>query len=873
MTRVTRKYLESLLKKYRTAKFVIALQLFAAMSLQSFGQKAYFIDGYHGGVWGHYPDGFTRFVVDKLKTNPDWKINIEIEPETWDRAEKVEPEAYREFQTLFADQSVNGRIEYVNPSYAQSYMFNISGESIIRQFSYGIRKVKVHFPGAVFTTYSVEEPCFTSALPQVLKSFGIRYASLKNPNTCWGGYTRAFGGELINWVGPDGTKLPTVPRYEIEKLDPNSTWQTIASGNSPEYVNAALNYGIQHPVGMCFQDAGWKIGPWLGDSRHAYNPSEYKTWRDYFENVAIKTPQKDWAFSQEDVQVSLVWGAQVLQKLAQRVRVSENKIVRAEKLAALAKVYTKANWPAVSFDEAWRGLLLSQHHDCWIVPYNGGRGNSWADKVVGWTGITNSKSDSIIHRSIDLLNGNKSAGQWFVRVINTLGTRRTDYVAVDLPSQMKDKDVRVLNSSRKEVASQIISGADGKKLLFRADVPSVGYETYSLQMAQPAVSSGAGVVVLADGTYKLESDLYRIIIDPSKGGMIKSIVAKTLDNKEFVDVKNERGFNEVRGNFYNDGGFHSSSDKPAVCKILENGPLRVKVAVDGMIANNPFTQIITLVNGERRIDVNLKIDWQNTPGIGEFSQMENYKATDYKKAFYNDKYKLLALFPLNLKNQKVFKDAPFDVTESKLTNTFFSTWDSIKNNIILNWVDVEDGSGEFGCALLTDHTSSYAHGADFPLGLTLQYSGKGLWGMDYKLTEPTEVNYALVPHKGKWDKSGIWTEANRWNEPLIPSLMQDLPSKDNTRKSLVDVAGSGLEITSIVADGNDLVVRFFNAEGTSEPTKVSFDFKAAKAELVELNGTVIAQLPISKAQKNHYALNLTVPKFGIRTLRFTNVGK
>ena len=53
-----------------------------------------------------------------------------------------------------------------------------------------------------FSAYSSEEPCFTSALPGILKSFGFKYAVLKNPNTCWGGYTRAFGGELVDWIGP-----------------------------------------------------------------------------------------------------------------------------------------------------------------------------------------------------------------------------------------------------------------------------------------------------------------------------------------------------------------------------------------------------------------------------------------------------------------------------------------------------------------------------------------------------------------------------------------------------------------------------------------------------------------------------------------------
>src|SRR5579871_6701329 len=225
---------------------------------------AYFADGFHGGVYGHYPPGYTAFLVAQMKANPDWKINLEIEPETWDMVRASEPEAYRAFQALMKDQSDAGRIEIVNPAYAQSYLFHSSGESVVRQFDYGIRKLREHFPALVLSTYSSEEPCFTSCLPQVLKSFGYRFAVLKNPDTCWGGYTTAHGGELVNWVGPDGSSILAVPRYACEALQPGSCWQTIAWHNSPEYIEACVKQGIAHPVGMCLQDAGWRGGPWLG---------------------------------------------------------------------------------------------------------------------------------------------------------------------------------------------------------------------------------------------------------------------------------------------------------------------------------------------------------------------------------------------------------------------------------------------------------------------------------------------------------------------------------------------------------------------------------------------------------------------------------
>src|ERR1700712_1853850 len=122
-------------------KFLLSLLI----SIPSVAQKAYFIDGYHGGVYGHYPKGYTQFIVDKLKENPYWKINLEIEPETWDSVLVREPSALKELQQLFADQTDTGRIEYVSPAYGQSYLYNISGESIIRQFSYGMKKVRQYF--------------------------------------------------------------------------------------------------------------------------------------------------------------------------------------------------------------------------------------------------------------------------------------------------------------------------------------------------------------------------------------------------------------------------------------------------------------------------------------------------------------------------------------------------------------------------------------------------------------------------------------------------------------------------------------------------------------------------------------------------------
>ncbi|HEY9260646.1 glycoside hydrolase family 38 C-terminal domain-containing protein [Chitinophaga sp.] len=810
-----------------------------AAAQASFAQQQHFIDGYHGGVYGHYPNGYTQFINSQLQANPYWKINLEIEPETWDVVKVRDPQAYATFGQLFADQTNNGRIEYVNPGYGQSYLYTSSGESMIRQFSYGIQKVREHFPGAVFTTYSSEEPCFTSALPQVLRSFGFKYASLKNPNTCWGGYTRAFGGELVQWQGPDGSQLLTVPRYRSEALLPHSTWQTTAWNNSPEYIHSALAAGIAHPVGMCLQDAGWRGGPWLKQQ------AQYQTWRDYISRVADKTNVPVWSLSQEDIQVSLVWGAQVLQRIAQQVRTAENKLITAEKYAAITTVYDHLPWPQQQLDTAWKSLLLAQHHDCWIVPYNSDKNGTWIDKVKHWTDNSIAMSDSI------LLQHGREAD--YIRVLNTTGLQRKEWIA--LP-QYTGAGWSVTDSHGKQVETQ--TSADGQ-LLINAIVPPVGFSVYKLQPAPAAVQP---ITQPENGRYKVETDLYVMEMDPARGGIITSLIVKAT-GKEMVDTKNSRGFNELRGYFYNEGAWRSSMDTAATVRITENNKARVSVSINGFIGGRPFTQMVVLTRGQQRIDMHVKINWKGNPGIGAYSQANNYNTEATHKAFYNDSCKLQVLFPLHLSQQQLSKDAPFDVTNSQLENTFFSSWDSIKNNVILHWADVTDGNTGF--ALFTDHTGSYVHGKNYPLGLTLQYGGRALWGRNYDITGPTEVNYAIVPHTGNWQTGGITQEETRWCDPL-----QVLPAKPGNDFSLFTLSDDHWQVSAMRMDGKDLLIRLYNAGGNSATQQLTFNGKATQAALEQLDGSMITTLQRRPSHKKT-VMQLAIPKFGIRTIRLKNV--
>ena len=774
---------------------------------------SYFADGFHGGVYGHYPlDTYTDYMMEQLDRNPEWRIGLEIEPETWDSVKMHTPDTYSKWQQVV----VGPQVEYTNPAYAQPYMYNILGESIIRQLQYGIRKLHEHFPTMTFTTYATEEPCFTSCLPQILSGLGFRHGVLKCPDTCWGGYTAAFGGELVNWIGPDGTSLLSVPRYACEALEDSTVWQTKAWKNSHDYLRACRNAGIEHPVGMCYQDAGWKFGPWLGKNQR----SQYIRWTDYIEQIADQASATDYRMPQEDVLPALVWGSQVMQRIAWQVRHAEHLLLEAERLTSMHYLLTGHRPDQHSLDEAWRTLMLAQHHDSWIVPYNRlNEQGTWADNIAIWT----DKTCNIASQVLATATTGDGDGSAFY---NTTGkTRRV-----------------------------IVTGKQGDRgvIDFQVELPPFGWVVVDVN--QVKLPQTGKHVKLSNGFATMEDEQYRLVFDLKRGGVLTSLYDKQ-QRREMVDKANSYGFGEMRGFFERDGRFRSSTEASATAEIVKDNAFVKSLCIKGEIAGNQFTQTYTLKKDEPQIDVKLVIDWKRNTHIGNHQRREEGNPT---VPFYNTKYALNVFFPTALEHPKLWKDAPYDVCESQLDSTFFDRWTDIRHNIILSWVDVADK--ESGLALLSDHTTSYSFAHDYPLALTIQYSGRGLWGRDHKISGKTEIHYALVPHRGHWDDAHICDISEAWNRPIVQAT-----GVNEGSHSLLSLDRTGYQLSSLTVDADgSVLLRLYNADGDDLPHDICIDLPITAVSEIDLRGNEVSRPPFS----NH-RLTVQMPRFGIRTYRLT----
>ena len=843
----------------------------------------YFVDGYHGGAIGHMPAGSWRDVLNTLRDLPQWKVSLDIEPISWDLLRRQDPEAYEEWKSLLDNnKSAESRVEMVGFTFAQPYGWVINGESNVRQLLRGRQVILRHFPHTAVVTYAVQEPCWASCLPQILLSLGFSAAVLKDPGTAWGGYAAGFDAETVNWVGPDGTAIATVPRYACEGLQ--KVYETEAADVKPAFARKCVERGIPHPAGTYLQDLGWAAKP-----KVSADYIRYVTWREYMRDIAEK-PSRQWRFGIEDILTTLPWGEKTLQGVAQQVRSAENRILAAEKMAAMCWMEHRTAWPAAELERSWDELLYAQAHDAWITATTRSGRQAWAFQVASGTLQAEENANRILASGAQELSAGsepvgarKPLGAQWVRVVNTLGCARTDLTEVMIGTDRGTRGIRMFGADGNEIPVQVIEtrkygpraesadGVNAATVLFRAEAPSLGYATYRIEPVYdriPAEAAGPCSAKIDGEAVLLESDLYRIRLAPQKGGCVTSLYAKALQ-KEFCDSGSERLFNEYRGFFITARQWHSSADKPAQVTVVEKGPLRARVRIAGHVGTVPFQTTLTLIAGQRRIDFQTRFTYSEDTWIGDPWDIKPEDRRSERRRSQNDgRQKLQAFFPVSLGEQTIYKNAAYDVCRSRNTDTFFQRWDEIKHDIVCNWVDAVNEQQKLGFAVLSDHTTAYTHGPDHPLSLVIGWGAEGgFWWGKCPLRGVQQIAYGILPHRGLWDEAGLWEETSRWGEPVVTQLMEGSKGSTAAARSMLEVSGSGVEVPTMLVDGRALLIRLFNAEGWEGERTVSFAARPQRVNAVELDGRILRRLDIRRGASGRYECSLSLPRFGLRTLR------
>lgn len=840
----------------------------------------YYVDGYHGGIRGHMDLGCWRDILEMMKQNPEWKISIDMEAISWDYLEYRDPDSYLQLREMLKDQSAESRVEIVAGSLGQPYCWTIGGESNIRHLTMGFKILAKHFPWLKVETYAVQEPCWTSALPQILKSMGFKRAVLKNPSTAWAGYSEGIDEETCLWEGPDGTRIPIVPRYACENLQ--KVWETESAGGTEEFVEKCTDNNIKNPAGMFYQDLGWPAYPQLSnkagyDSLSAPKYLTYTTWREYFEKIA-SVPVKVWKISQETFRVALPWGERVLVRMARQVRRGETGILLSERLQALAHILGGLSGNFERLNDTWMHVLLAQHHDGWICATTGKEEDNWAWKTSAQIYAAENQMDILDRQAMSvicnhLIFSEGDSYREFLCVANPLGRAEMCTVSAEITSPRGIKSFHVYDGE-KYIESQYIAKryyADGSKnaglLVFQAYFPGFGVKTFRIEPSDREEEKG-GVFGYIDRDYAyLESSCFRLVFALNAGGTILSLFDKQ-SGLEVVDSSSSWKFNEYRGYFIKDSEFRSSTESRAKAELIINGPIQAILKISGQVGNAGFTQIITLTDKDRKILIDVTFHFPEETYIGEPHVIEpEHNQNEGHRSYHDGRFKLNAYFPTTFSQDSFYKDAAYDVCESKHEETYFKNWSEIKHNVLLGWIDVTDYM--YGLAIMSDHTTSYIHGPDHPLGLTMAWGWDGgYWWGRRELKGDHKLQYAIVPHPGNWYCGDIWHEYQRMlYPPIAKRIAGNAPA---TRGVAIITVERPVEMSAVYLDEeNRLLVRLFNP-GKSVQIPIVFDCRIAGfIELIELEGTRICCIEEKERMCDKYAVTIAIPAFGIRTLRIT----
>jgi alpha-mannosidase len=105
---------------------------------------------------------------------------------------------------------------------------------------------------------------------------------------------------------------------------------------------------------------------------------------------------------------------------------------------------------------------------------------------------------------------------------------------------------------------------------------------------------------------------------------------------------------------------------------------------------------------------------------------------------------------------------------------------------------------------------------------------------------------------------------------LVAATIKSALKRGDYQKSLIDVSGTGLEVPSVRFQGEDLIVRIFNAEGDATSKNILYRGKADIIQMVELNGHVVKTFHMQKDKFGDNVIEISLPRFGVRTIRFCN---
>lgn len=272
----------------------------------------------------------------------------------------------------------------------------------------------------------------------------------------------------------------------------------------------------------------------------------------------------------------------------------------------------------------------------------------------------------------------------------------------------------------------------------------------------------------------------------------------------------------------------------AVIEPAEDG-CRAGFVITRPYCKSKITQTIWLYSESRRIDIDTVIDW-------------------------HDNQKLIkAVFPFDIHATKAVYEVQYGNVERPTTSN--TSWDAAKFEVCGHkWADMSENG--YGVSILND--CKYGWSADEnTLCLTLLKSGIY---PDEKADNGVHVfTYSILPHSGDYRNAETVKEAYNLNQPLETVLLSgDGNGEMPDEYSMIQCDCENIIIESVKAaeDGNDIIVRMYDAYDRRAEAELKFGFDVSAVSLCDMLENELEEIPVRAN-----TVSVKVRNFEIVTLR------
>lgn len=738
-----------------------------------------------------------RSALDRMKEDKEF-IFSSSSSVFYEWVEQNNPAMFREIQERIQE----GRWEVVGGWYLQPDCNIPSGESLVRQGLYAQRYFLEKLGVKAQTGYNVDSFGHNGMLPQILAKSGLKNYVFMRPMPL----EKGLPGRIFWWESPDGSRVLTyrIP-YEY------CTW----GKDLERYVNRLLlEFESGEKELMMFYGVGnHGGGPTRENLRsiHELNRSEempklqMSTTSTFFDNM--RKSGKVFPGVEGDLQHHASGCYSVHSGVKKANRLSENLLLKAEKWSSIAQVLELQPYPS-DFKQGWKGILFNQFHDILAgtsIPsaYDdasylygeamaiGQRNLNYALQALSWA-IDIEEDTSM--RPIVVFNSQGVSGKAVVE-LEVRGLSGDNFI-------LKNHLGQIVPAQR--ITSEATVGGQSR-LLFVAELPSLGYSVYKLYLNQDpeAISVDAAVTVRKD---LLENEFLTASFDQEKG-WIKSLFDKVNEVEVLKRPSAKLTIREDSGdtwshNIYSFNQMVGDMECTKV-RILEEGPVRSTLRFTYNYEDSIIWQDFHLYKEFDHLETTVTIDWRSPRKIVKlgFSPWLNFRKPTY--------------------------EIPFGYIEKSANG---------EEEPGQNWIDF---SGEhmragkmYGLSLANDSKYSYSFEVD-EMTMTLVKNSV------FAHHDPTELEankdyqyvdhgrqtlkYLLLPHGGSWKTSKIIDRSNFLNQPVVSVIETYHAGTLPQSQSFFSVDSPHIKLTALKAaeDGDGIILRAY--ETIHQPVKANFD--------------------------------------------------